>query len=84
MSPFPMGGGRYSRAPRWHNIFLPPRDRREFRSVASGRESSEMPDGTRLRLLFATVGGWVNRQQAQVIDYLVEENRVLTMNSTKK
>ncbi len=43
-----------------------------------------MPDGTRLRLLFATVGGWVNRQQAQVIDYLVEENRVLTMNSTKK
>jgi len=30
-----------------------------------------------LKLLLATFAGWVNRQQAQVIDYLVEENRVL-------
>lgn len=27
--------------------------------------------------LLATFAGWINRQQAQVIDYLVEENRVL-------
>ncbi len=29
------------------------------------------------QLLLATFGGWVNREQAQVIDYLREENRVL-------
>jgi transposase InsO family protein len=36
-----------------------------------------MPDLFPLRLLLATFAGWVNRHQAQVIDYLVEENRVL-------
>jgi transposase InsO family protein len=30
-----------------------------------------------LRLLLVTLAGWVNRHQQQVIDYLVEENRVL-------
>src|SRR3989442_3701959 len=30
-----------------------------------------------LRLLLVTVGGWVNRHQQEVIEYLVEENRVL-------
>jgi putative transposase len=30
-----------------------------------------------LRLLLLTLAGWVNRQQQQVIEYLVEENRVL-------
>ena len=35
-----------------------------------------MPDLFPLHLLLATFAGWVNRQQAQVIDYLVEENRV--------
>ena len=30
-----------------------------------------------LRLLLLTVAGWVNRHQQHVIDYLVEENRVL-------
>ena len=30
-----------------------------------------------LRLLLATFAGWVNREQAQVVDYLREENRVL-------
>jgi hypothetical protein len=30
-----------------------------------------------LQLLLATFAGWVNRQQSQVIDYLIEENRVL-------
>ena len=30
-----------------------------------------------LRLLLALFAGWLNRQQAQVIDYLVEENRIL-------
>ena len=34
-------------------------------------------DYFRLQLILATFAGWVNRQQAQVIDYLVEENRVL-------
>jgi len=31
-----------------------------------------------LRCLLATFAGWVNRHQARVIDYLVEENRVLS------
>ena len=30
-----------------------------------------------LQLLLATFAGWVGRQQTSVIDYLVEENRVL-------
>ena len=30
-----------------------------------------------LRLLFVTLAGWVNRHQQHVIEYLVEENRVL-------
>jgi putative transposase len=30
----------------------------------------------RLQLLLATFAGWINRHQAQAIDYLVEENRV--------
>src|SRR5262245_3379353 len=30
-----------------------------------------------LRLLLLTFAGWVNREQQQVLDYLVEENRVL-------
>ncbi len=36
-----------------------------------------MPDRFPLHLLLATFAAWVNRQQAQVIDYLVEENHVL-------
>ena len=36
-----------------------------------------MPDLIHLQLLLATFSGWVTRNQAQVIDYLVEENRVL-------
>ena len=35
------------------------------------------PDTFRLQLLLATFGAWVNREQAQAIDYLREENRVL-------
>jgi hypothetical protein len=30
-----------------------------------------------LRLLLVTLAGWVNRHQQVVIEYLVEENRVL-------
>ena len=30
-----------------------------------------------LQVLLVTVAGWVNRHQQEVIDYLVEENRVL-------
>jgi len=30
-----------------------------------------------LQLLLATFAGWVGRQQSAVIDYLIEENRVL-------
>jgi len=29
-----------------------------------------------LRLLLVTLAGWVNRHQDQVIEYLIEENRV--------
>ena len=36
-----------------------------------------MADFLPLQLLLATFAGWVNRHQAQVIEYLVEENRVL-------
>ena len=35
------------------------------------------PDLSPLRLLLVTLAGWVNRRQQEVIDYLVEENRVL-------
>src|ERR671910_1936152 len=35
------------------------------------------PDFSPLRLLLVTLAGWVNRHQQQVIEYLVEENRVL-------
>ncbi len=34
-------------------------------------------DFFRLQLLLATFAGWVKGHQARVIDYLVEENRVL-------
>ena len=34
-------------------------------------------DTLAFQLLLATFAGWVNRQQAQVIDYLREENRIL-------
>jgi hypothetical protein len=30
-----------------------------------------------LHVLLVTLAGWINRHQQQVIDYLVEENRVL-------
>ncbi len=30
-----------------------------------------------LRLLLVTLAGWVNRHQQLVVEYLVEENRVL-------
>ena len=36
-----------------------------------------MPDPFPLHLLLATFAGWINRDQAQVVAYLVEENRVL-------
>ncbi len=35
------------------------------------------PDAFHLQLLLASFAGWVNREQAQVLDYLREENRVL-------
>src|SRR5215469_3139061 len=34
-------------------------------------------DSLPLRLLLATLAGWVNRSQQHVIDYLIEENRAL-------
>src|SRR5215813_7376426 len=34
-------------------------------------------DSLPLRLLLATLAGWVNRHQQHVIDYLIEENRLL-------
>jgi hypothetical protein len=37
-----------------------------------------MADVFHLQFLLATFAGWVNRHQARVIDYLVEENRVLS------
>ncbi len=36
-----------------------------------------MPDFFSLQLLLATFADWVNRHQTEVIEYLVEENRVL-------
>ena len=35
-----------------------------------------MTNSIHLRMLLATFAGWVNRQQAEAIDYLREENRV--------
>ncbi len=34
-------------------------------------------DSLPLRLLFLSVSGWIHRQQQEVVEYLVEENRVL-------
>jgi len=34
-----------------------------------------MPDFLPLRLLLLTFAAWVNRERAQMIDYLLEENR---------
>jgi hypothetical protein len=34
-------------------------------------------DFSPVRLLLVTLAGWLNRQQQEVIEYLVEENRVL-------
>jgi transposase InsO family protein len=36
-----------------------------------------MPELFSFQLLLATFAGWVNRQQAEAIEYLVEENRIL-------
>ena len=37
-----------------------------------------MPDPLQpLRFLLVLFAGWIRREQAQVVDYLVEENRVL-------
>ena len=36
-----------------------------------------MADNFPLKLLLVTFAGWVNRHQAQAIEYLVEENCVL-------
>src|SRR5882724_4438059 len=35
------------------------------------------PDLSPVRLLLVTLAGWINRQQQEMIEYLVEENRVL-------
>ena len=35
------------------------------------------PDHLPLRVLLLAFSGWINRHQQEVIDYLVEENRVL-------
>ena len=35
------------------------------------------PDSMPLKVLLCVFSGWVNRQQDQIIDYLVEENHVL-------
>ena len=36
-----------------------------------------MVEAIHLQLLLATFGGWVTRQQAEAMSYLIEENRVL-------
>jgi hypothetical protein len=42
-----------------------------------GRIGPMTADFLPLRLLLLTLVGWVNRHQQHVIDYLMEENRVL-------
>ena len=36
-----------------------------------------MADTFRLRILLLTLAGWISRHQQDVIEYLIEENRVL-------
>ena len=57
-----------------NSIAVAPRDlwRRPNRSI-----TPPVPDYFPLKLLLATFAGWVGRQQAKAIEYLVEENRVL-------
>src|SRR2546430_15717204 len=49
--------------------------RRDLETVVS--EYSAEPVPSPLRLLLVTLAEWVNRHQQEVIEYLVEENRVL-------
>ena len=43
-----------------------------------------MADNCPLRFLLVTFAGWVNRHQAEAMDYLIEENRVLKEQLGKK
>ena len=43
-----------------------------------------MVDNFPLKLLLVTFAGWVNRHQAEAMDYLIEENRVLKEQLGKK
>ena len=36
-----------------------------------------MADSFPLQVLLASLAGWINRRQGEVLDYLIEENRVL-------
>ena len=55
-----------------------PHCRSETYDVAARRyDHPIVTDIFRLQLLLVTFAGWANRHQAQAIDYLVEENRVL-------
>jgi hypothetical protein len=36
-----------------------------------------MADTLRIRILLLTLAGWISREPQDVIDYLIEENRVL-------
>ena len=40
-------------------------------------------DGYPLQVLLVTLAGWVNRHQQRVIEYLVDENRVLGRHSNR-
>ena len=53
-------------------------DLRTLNRVAPLRQASAMDSLPRpLAFLLLLVSGWVNRQQQAVIDYLLEENRIL-------
>ena len=52
-------------------------NQRTYERPVESPRSAPTPDFLPLQLLLATFAGWVNRHQTKVIEYLVEENRVL-------
>lgn len=52
------------------------RPRCQHINLAAARESVSMRDDSPLRLVLLSLAGWVHREQAATIAYLVEENRV--------
>ena len=71
------GTRSFPKSPRRLTAQAAPNSYRLNRGCGSGKLQSMHPLPPPLAFLLLLVSGWVNRQQQAVIDYLLEENRVL-------